>query len=199
MQCSTVVAWSNPARDPCEIKKKGLPFQLKFINYSQALSNMKGHRMQFLKGPKNMSWSMIGYNTVIGKTIKLSEGPKVMKNVTVVSQTLKQQKGRRLASTTRRDEKFQWRGPASWQNKNNETLILISLGRCRWTLDQRTIDTFMQDFCYWFPNALYFALQARRSLLTPKKAWWNMWRGPVSEQPKDREVAPWSLRLTTHY
>ena len=199
MQCSTVAAWSKPGLDPCEIKKKGLPFQLKFIKHSQALSNMKGHRMQFLKGPNNMSWSMIGYYTVFGKTIKLSEGPKVMKNVTVVSQTLKQQKGRRLASTTRRDEKFQWRGPASWQNKNNETLILISLGRCRWTLDQRTIDTFMQDFCYWFPNALYFALQARRSLLTPKKAWWNMWRGPVSEQPKDREVAPWSLRLTTHY
>ena len=50
---------------------------------------------------------MIGYNTVIGKTIKLSEGPKVMKNVTVVSQTLKQQKGRTLASTIGRNEKFQ--------------------------------------------------------------------------------------------
>ena len=129
MQCSTVVAWSKPGLDPCEIKKKGLPFQLKFIKHSQALSNMKGHRMQFLKGPNNVSWSMIGYNTVIGKTIKLSEGPKVMKNVTVMSQTLIQQKGRRLASTIGRNEKFQWRGPASWQNKNNEALILISLGR----------------------------------------------------------------------
>ena len=199
MQCSTVVAWSKPGLDPCEIKKKGLPFQLKFIKHSQALSNMKGHRMQFLKGPNNMSWSMIGYNTVFGKTIKLSEGPKVMKNVTVMSQTLIQQKGRRLASTIGRNEKFQWRGPASWQNKNNETLILISLGRCRWTLDQRTKDAFMQDFCYSFPNALYFASQACRSLLTPEKAWWNIWRGPASEQPKDMEVAPWSLRLTTHY
>ena len=55
---------------------------------------------------------MIGYNTVIGKTIKLSEGPKVMKNVTVVSQTLKQQKGRRLASTTRRDEKISVKRPS---------------------------------------------------------------------------------------
>ena len=146
-----------------------------------------------------MSWSIIGCNTVMGKNNQAFWGPKGHENVTVVSQTLKQQKGRRLASTTRRDEKFQWRGPASWQNENNETLILISLGRCRWTLDQRTIDTFMQVFCYWFPNALYFASQACRSLLTPEKAWWDIWRGPASEQPKDMKVAPWSLRLTTHY
>ena len=47
VQCSTVAAWSKPGLDPCEIKKKGLPFQLKFINCSQALSNMKGHRIHF--------------------------------------------------------------------------------------------------------------------------------------------------------
>ena len=74
MQCSTVVAWSKPGLDPCEIKKKGLPFQLKSIKHSQALSNMIGHRMQFLKGPNNVSWSMIGYNTVFEKTIKLPKG-----------------------------------------------------------------------------------------------------------------------------
>ena len=50
---------------------------------------------------------MIGYNTVIGKTIKLSEGPKVMKNVTVVSQTLKQQKGEDLLQPSEEMKKFQ--------------------------------------------------------------------------------------------
>ena len=199
MQCSTVVAWSNPGLDPCEIKKKGLPFQLKSIKHSQALSNMIGHRMQFLKGPNNVSWSMIGYNTVFEKTIKLSEGPKVMKNVTVMSQTLIQQKGRRLASTIGRNEKISVKRPSQLAEQEQWGLDPHIIGESRWTPDQRTKDAFMQDFCYSFPNALYFASQACRSLLTPEKAWWNIWRGPASEQPKDMEVAPWSLRLTTHY
>ena len=55
---------------------------------------------------------MIGYNTVFEKTIKLSEGPKVMKNVTVMSQTLIQQKGRRLASTIGRNEKISVKRPS---------------------------------------------------------------------------------------
>ena len=146
-----------------------------------------------------MSWSIIGRNTVIGKNNQAFWGPKGHEKCDSGEPNLETAERAKTCSNHRKKWKISVKRPSQLAEQEQWGPGPHIIGESRWTPDQRTKDASMQDFCYSFPNALYFASQACRSLLTPEKAWWDIWRGPASEQPKDMEVAPWSLRLTTHY